>query len=117
MHERLDLGSEPDFPPQRAHAKDGDKLHSDEGMPGAGLTLPYCRKVPSDMPSLKPYWGKPTVRNFREGDGNVGIIRSPVSAITLPGWCRYAVLFVPGEISPRNWYHGGFRFEEQWCLK
>jgi hypothetical protein len=33
---------------------------------------------------LKPYWGKPTVRNFREGDGNVGIIRSPVRAIALP---------------------------------
>jgi hypothetical protein len=25
---------------------------------------------------LKPYWGKLTVRNFREGDGNVGIIRA-----------------------------------------
>ena len=22
--------------------------------------------------SLKPYWGKPNVRNFREGTGNVG---------------------------------------------
>jgi hypothetical protein len=31
---------------------------------------------------LKPYWGKP-VRNFREGDGNNGIIRSPLSAIAL----------------------------------
>jgi hypothetical protein len=28
--------------------------------------------------------GKPAVRNFREGDGNVGIIRSPVRAIVLP---------------------------------
>jgi hypothetical protein len=36
------------------------------------------------MPAFKPYWGKPTVRNFREGDGNVGIIRSPVRAIILP---------------------------------
>jgi hypothetical protein len=33
---------------------------------------------------LKPYWGKPTVRNFRGDDGNVGIIRSPVRAIALP---------------------------------
>jgi transposase InsO family protein len=33
---------------------------------------------------LKPYWGKPAVRNFREGDGNVGILRSPVRAIALP---------------------------------
>jgi lipopolysaccharide/colanic/teichoic acid biosynthesis glycosyltransferase len=32
---------------------------------------------------LKPYWGKPAVRNFRGGDGNVGIIRSPVRAIAL----------------------------------
>ncbi len=29
---------------------------------------------------LKPYWGKPNVRNFREGTGNVddGGIRNPV---------------------------------------
>jgi hypothetical protein len=32
---------------------------------------------------LKPYWGKPAVRNFRGDDGNVGIIRSPVRAIVL----------------------------------
>jgi len=25
---------------------------------------------------LKPYWGKPAVRNFREGDGNNGIIEA-----------------------------------------
>ena len=36
------------------------------------------------MLALKPYWGKPTVRNFREDDGNVGIIRSPLRAIVLP---------------------------------
>jgi hypothetical protein len=35
---------------------------------------------------LKPYWGKPAVRNFRGGDGNVGIIRSPVRAIALPDY-------------------------------
>jgi hypothetical protein len=35
---------------------------------------------------LKPYWGKPAVRNFREGDGNVGIIRSPLRAIALPDY-------------------------------
>jgi len=33
---------------------------------------------------LKRYWGKPAVRDFREGDGDVGIIRSPVRAIALP---------------------------------
>src|SRR5260370_35062461 len=41
-------------------------------------------KAPSDSPALKPYRGKPAVRNFREGNGNVGIIRSPVRAIALP---------------------------------
>jgi hypothetical protein len=42
------------------------------------------RQVAPDRLALKPYWGKPTVRNFREGDGNVGIIRSPIRAIALP---------------------------------
>jgi hypothetical protein len=41
-------------------------------------------QAPSDRPALKPYWGKPAVRYFRGGDGNVGIIRSPVRAIALP---------------------------------
>ena len=40
------------------------------------------------MPALKPYRGKPAVRNFREGGGNVGIIRSPVRATTLPDFFR-----------------------------
>ena len=38
----------------------------------------------SEKPALKPYWGKPAVRNFREGNGNVGIIRSPLRAFALP---------------------------------
>jgi hypothetical protein len=41
-------------------------------------------KAASEIPALKPYRGKPAVRNFREDDGNVGIIRSPVRAIVLP---------------------------------
>jgi len=41
-------------------------------------------KALSEKPALKPYWGKPAVRNFREGNGNVGIIRSPLRAIALP---------------------------------
>ena len=64
-----------------------------EGMPGAGLISTDRRQVPSDMPALKPYWGKPAVRNFRGGDGNVGIIRSPVRAIVLPDWLL--LLFLP----------------------
>jgi uncharacterized protein YbjT (DUF2867 family) len=35
------------------------------------------------MHIFQPYWGKPAVRNDRGGDGNVGIIRSPVRAIAL----------------------------------
>src|SRR5258708_38727978 len=50
----------------------------DEAKPGVS------GKALSDIPALKPYWGKPAVRNFRGGDGNVGIIRSPVRAIALP---------------------------------
>jgi hypothetical protein len=41
-------------------------------------------QAPFDKPALEPYWGKPAVRNLREDDGNVGIIRSPVRAIVLP---------------------------------
>src|SRR5256885_8367494 len=36
------------------------------------------------MPASQPYGGNPAVRNDREGRGNVGIIRSPVRASTLP---------------------------------
>jgi len=42
-------------------------------------------KAPSDIPALKPYRGKPALRNFRGDGGNVGIIRSPVRATLLPG--------------------------------
>src|SRR5881396_1821828 len=45
--------------------------------------MEFSRKALSDMLALKPYWGKPAVRNFRGGDGDVGIIRSPVRAIAL----------------------------------
>ena len=44
----------------------------------------FAGKAASESPALKPYRGKPAVRNFRGGDGNVGIIRSPVRAIALP---------------------------------
>ena len=44
----------------------------------------FAGKALSEIPALKPYRGKPAVRNFRGGDGNVGIIRSPVRAIALP---------------------------------
>jgi hypothetical protein len=46
---------------------------------------------PRLIAGLKPYRGKPAVRNFRGGNGNVGIIRSPVRAIALPDRRRYAM--------------------------
>jgi hypothetical protein len=33
-------------------------------------------KALPEMSALKPYRGKPAVRNFREGDGNNGIIEA-----------------------------------------
>src|SRR5215813_9596842 len=35
----------------------------------------FAGKASPAIPALKPYWGKLTVRNFRGGNGNVGIIR------------------------------------------
>jgi hypothetical protein len=52
-------------------------------MLGASLSSAVVGKAPSEMSALKPYLGKRAVRNFREGDGNNGIMRSPFSAITL----------------------------------
>ena len=57
-------------------------------MPGAGLTTDAGGQARPDRLALKPYWGKPAVRNFRGDDGNVGIIRSPVRAIALPDRSR-----------------------------
>ena len=37
-------------------------------------------KASTESPALKPYWGKPAVRNFRGDDGNVGIARSAPSS-------------------------------------
>jgi len=80
---RRSLDTEPD---QHSMAEAGEgqrKLRRDMGMRGTRLTVERCRKALSDMLALKPYWGKPTVRNFRGDDGNVGIIRSPIRAIVL----------------------------------
>ena len=74
---------------RRVHAaaestKDGGKPDLVTGTLGASLTEARPGKALSDRPALEPYWGKPTVRNLRGDDGNVGIIRSPVRAIVLP---------------------------------
>src|SRR5439155_7366127 len=50
---------------------------------GACLTAEALGKARPDRLALKPYWGKPAVRNFRGVDGDVGIMRSPVRAIAL----------------------------------
>jgi hypothetical protein len=54
---------------------------------GSRLNRVAVQEALSDMLALKPYWGKPAVRNFRGGDGDVGIIRSPVRAIALLDRC------------------------------
>ena len=51
---------------------------------GSRLKPPLLGKVLSYMPAFQPYRGNPAVRNDREGRGNVGIIRSPIRASTLP---------------------------------
>ena len=53
-------------------------------MPGAGLSWESSRKAPPDMLALKPYWGKLNVRNFRGGDGNVGIIEARLAPSLYP---------------------------------
>ena len=55
-------------------------------MRGARLTRASRGQALTDRLTLKPYWGKPAVRNFRGGGGNVGIIRSPVRATALPDY-------------------------------
>src|ERR1700757_5105296 len=54
-----------------------------------GLSSATSRKVLSDRPALKPDWGKPTVRNFREEDGNGSdraILLPERRSSTLPTW-------------------------------
>jgi hypothetical protein len=54
----------------RWSTKGEDKLDRVRRMTGADLTRPMLRKVSSERLALKPYWGKPAVRNFREVGGN-----------------------------------------------
>jgi hypothetical protein len=59
-------------------------------------------KALSDLPALKPYWGKPAVRNFREGNGNVGIIRSPLRAFAPPDQSSALDALAPACGQPQN---------------
>ena len=62
---------------------------------GSRLKPTMCGKVLSYRPAFQPYRGKPAVRNDREGRGNVGIIRSPIRASTLPDCGGREVTRVP----------------------
>ena len=64
--------------------KDGGKPDLATCMLGASLSVARSGKALSDRPALEPYRGKPAVRHLREGDGDGGIIRSPIRAIVLP---------------------------------
>ena len=75
-------------------AKDRHKPHISRCMPGAGLSRPCVgRCCPICQPSSRR--GKSAVRNVREGRGNVGIIRSPIRASTLPDGGGRSVMSVP----------------------
>src|SRR5258707_13256609 len=76
-------------------AKGGHKPNTSRCMPGAGLSRLMRGKVLPYMPAFQPYRGKPAVRNDREGRGNVGIIRSPVRASTLPDRGGRSAMSVP----------------------
>ena len=55
---------------------------------GAGLKdLKRSRRLNLYDLSLKPYWGKPDVRNFREGTGNVDY-GGPRNPLHIPKGCK-----------------------------
>src|SRR5271167_2335493 len=71
---------------------------------GSRLKPAMRGKVLSYMPAFQPYRGKPAVRNDREGRGNIGIIRSPISASTLPdcGGCEVTRIPTATPLYDRN---------------
>ena len=86
-------------------------LHAESGEHEGRMQTMRARQLgvirgPFDKPTLKPYWGKPAVRNYRGGDGNVGIIRSPVRAIALPD--QEVSCNVVGAARDSVPYHQGF---------
>jgi hypothetical protein len=101
------------FSAQRPPTQNGEPRYAagsakDGGKPSDTWAVSHGQAL-SETPALKPYRGKPAVRNFREGNGNVGIIRSPLRAIALPdqvgspsGTCPTGVgNLPPGESGPR----------------
>src|SRR5215471_3463094 len=89
-HQRIAPDTDPGIPVAADSTKDGSK--------------PACWEAPSEIPALKPYRGKPAVRNFRGGNVDVGIIRSPVRAIALPDSRRVFTDVPPSQKrwGPRN---------------
>jgi hypothetical protein len=80
VHQRTAYpGSEP------GHYVIGSGVHEGRRQTARREELAVVQEGPSDIPALKPYWGKPAVRNFRGDHGDVGIMRSPVRAMVLPG--------------------------------
>src|SRR5918911_5594498 len=67
---------------------------------GSRLKRATLGKTPPDRPALQPYWGKPAVRNDREGRGDVGI--GPIRASTLPDCGGRPVMGVPTAIKPNS---------------
>src|SRR5437868_11262794 len=67
----------------------GSHFHPDRSLPRPPYN-PGRPDFPGHMCSSTYDMGKPAVRNFRGGNGNVGIIRSPVRAIALPDIGRRA---------------------------
>jgi hypothetical protein len=61
---------------------------TDGHKPSAATNSRSDGKALSEMLALKPERRKPAFRNFRGGNGNIGIIRSPVRAIALPEQIR-----------------------------
>jgi hypothetical protein len=57
-------------PKRKGYAKGRSKQRSARGMLGESLSRAGRRKALPDMSALKPYRGKPAVRNFRGVSGN-----------------------------------------------
>ena len=85
-------------PNRELYAKGRRKHRTARCMLGESLSRSVLRKALPEMSALKPYRGKPAVRNFRGDDGDVGIIRSPVRAIVLPDPRLPAVAEVAGRV-------------------
>jgi len=67
----------------RSSTQRGDHSMSAASAKGDGKPA-WAGKAKSDIPALKPYRGKPAVRNFREGDGNSGIIEARQAPLPYP---------------------------------